>query len=222
MLAGMLAARAHDPYQIISVAYLHSNRTELVMEMEFPTAMKLAGIEPAREAAAVSQFEGALPQLRAAAGAFFQFTAGNQTVVAQRTNVELVVENHIRFQLQFAPTPFQPLRFAAPGLRALAELGPYGASLTVLDLVHQKVVGQSTLFADSPAAEFTPLPQVTKPAAAAPASAVVQTPAPPQAATVEADSALPSAAAPRRRSNFIALFLIAGFFAMGWLVRRRR
>lgn len=152
---------AHDPYEITSVAYLHSNRIELFVEMEFPAGMTLAGQKPVRDVAVLSQFEAALPRLRELAGSFFDLTAGNNVVLPLSTNVELGVEDHIRFQVEFKPTPYRPLRFVARGLGAESSESPYGTSLTVLDMVNQKVLGQTTLFAGSPTAEFPPRPDET-------------------------------------------------------------
>jgi hypothetical protein len=157
LLAGLLvsSAQAHDPYEITSVVYVRTNQIELFMEMEFPTGMKLAGVNPSREVAAASQFAAAQTQLRDLAGSFFIFTAGNNGVLPLRTNIELGVEDHIRLQVDFAPTPYRPLQFTARGLRGFLE-DAYGTSLTVLDMVNQKVLGQTTLFADSSAVEFPP------------------------------------------------------------------
>ena len=155
-LAFLLAAsaKAHDAYEITSVVYLQTNRIELFVEMEFPTAMKLAGLTPTRDVAVLSQFEAGLTRLREAAGDFYEITAANNVIQSLVTNVEMVVDNHIQFRVEFASTPHRPLRFAARSLKALAEQGGYGASLTVLDMVNKKVLGQTTLFADSPTMEF--------------------------------------------------------------------
>lgn len=149
------SARAHDPYEITSVVYVRSNVIELFIEMEFPTGMRLAGVEPVRDVAALHQFEKAQPQLSALAGSFFDFTAGNNKVAALTTNIALGVEDHIQFKLEYAATPLRPLQFNARGLRGATD-SPYGTSLTVLDMVNQKVLGQTTLFADSARAEFPP------------------------------------------------------------------
>lgn len=156
LVGGSVSTRAHDPYEITSVAYIHSNRIELFVEMEFPTGMTLAGQKPVRDIAVLSQFETALPRLRELAGSFFNLTAGNNVVLPLSTNVELGVEDHIRFQIEFKPTPYRPLRLVARGLGAESSESPYGTSLTVLDMVNQKVLGQTTLFAGSPTAEFPP------------------------------------------------------------------
>lgn len=170
-------ARAHDPYEITSVVYVRSNIIELFVEMEFPTGMTLAGQKPVRDVAVLSQFESALPRLRELAGIFFNLTAGNNAVLPLATNVELGVEDHIRFRVDYAPTPYRPLKFVARGLGANASENPYGTSLTVLDMVNQKVLGQATLFAGIPTAEFPPRPSETG-----------------EAPTIEAESTAPGVA----------------------------
>jgi hypothetical protein len=169
LLALLVAsAKAHDAYEITSVVYLQTNRIELFVEMEFPTAMKLAGLTPTREVAVLSQFEAGLPRLREAAGNFYEITAANNVIHPLSTKVELVVDDHIQFRVEFASTPHRPLHFTARPLRTLAEQGGYGASLTVLDMVNKKVLGQTTLFADSAVAEFSVTNRTVQPAPAAP------------------------------------------------------
>lgn len=158
--------RAHDPYEITAAVYVRSNVIELFIEMEFPTGMKFAGVEPQREVAAQTQFEKAQPQLAALAGNFFDFTAGNNRVAALTTNVSLGVENHIQLKVEYAPTALRPLQFTARGLRTVTD-SPYGTSLTVLDMVNQKVLGQTTLFALSPRADFPPAAEPNEPPALA-------------------------------------------------------
>lgn len=153
MLLSIGVVRAHDPYEISVVAYVRSNVIELFLEMEFPAGMTLSGLTPTRDVAAETQFEAGLPRLKDFAGGLFRITAGNHVVQPLRTNVELGVELHIRGRVEFALTDYRPLRFDPLGLKAVTDV-PYGISLTVLDMVNQKVLGQSALFADSPPAEF--------------------------------------------------------------------
>ena len=161
-------SHAHDAYEITSVVYLQTNRIELFVEMEFPTAMKLAGLTPTRDVAVLSQVEAGLTRLREAAGGFYEITAANNVIQPLVTNVEMVVDDHIQFRVEFANTPHRPLRFAARSLKALAEQGGYGASLTVLDMVNKKVLGQTTLFADAPTMEFSVTNQNVRLTATAP------------------------------------------------------
>ncbi len=156
------AARAHDPYEITSVAYVHSNRLELLVSCEFVTGMRLAGIEPQRDVPVASQLAAAQPALLQLAGSFFAITAGNHAVPPLRTNVQLDVEDHLQLQLEFAPTPHRPLQFTARALSNVPD-SPYGTTLTVLDMVNQKVLGQSTLFATADRAEFPPRPTPADP-----------------------------------------------------------
>jgi hypothetical protein len=192
-----LSVSAHDPYEITSTARLKADQIELQIEMEFPTSMLLAGLDPAAagERSPGELFKSHLPQLEEQAGRFFQITAGNNPLRAGATNVTLEVENHVHFRLVYPPTELRPIVFAAPGLQTLSGHGPFGTTLTVLDLVHQRVLGQEVLFADSPALALgaeaaTPTAQIA-PAApvAAPESSMVSG-APTQAVPVAASAGL--------------------------------
>jgi hypothetical protein len=225
-------ARAHDPYEITSAVYVRSNVIELFIEMEFPAGMKLAGIEPVRDVAVVAQFEKAQPQLTALAGSFFTFTAGNNKVAALTTNVALGVEDHIQLKVEFAATLLRPLQFTARGLQNVVE-SPYGTSLTVLDMVNQKVLGQTTLFADSPRAEFPPPPPEAS-APTAPAMAANPSPepnstnislAPPAVAPRTPAAPTPSAApvtSPRQPSWLLFLVLAGALVLITFAFFRRR
>jgi hypothetical protein len=163
-----LPGRALDSNEIATTVQVHSNRIELKIEMAFPTAMRLAGWTPSPELAAATQFEQAQPALRNLAGMFFDFTAGNHRLTATRTNVQLGVEDHIHLEVEFAPTSHRPLRLMPQGLLVAGPEHPYGVTLTVQDMVNQKVLSQTTLFLANAAAEFP-----TKPAAEATALATV-------------------------------------------------
>lgn len=203
-LAGTVA-RAHDPYEITSVVYVRSNVIELFVEMEFPTGMKLAGVEPVRGVAALTQFEQSQSQLATLAGGFFDFTAGNNRVAALTTNVSLGVEDHIQFKLEYAATPLRPLQFTARGLRGVSD-SPYGTSLTVLDMVNQKVLGQTTLFADSARADFPPAitPESSEPANMA------SPPPPTNSATAPPPVSMDDAAPPIRQPSWLLILLLLG------------
>lgn len=225
-LAGTVA-RAHDPYEITSVVYVRSNVIELFVEMEFPTGMKLAGVEPVRGVAALTQFEQAQSQLATLAGGFFDFTAGNNRVAALTTNVSLGVEDHIQFKLEYAATALRPLQFIARGLRGVND-SPYGTSLTVLDMVNQKVLGQTTLFADSPRADFPP-PLTPEPGEPTTSSAPTNMAAPPPptnsasaAPPVSARDAPPPPAPPRQPSWLLILLLLGATALIAFAFFRRR
>jgi hypothetical protein len=203
------SARAHDLYEITSVAYVHSNVIELFIEMEFPAGMRLAGVEPKRDETVLSQFEKAQPQLAALAGNFFDFTAGNNKVTTLTTNVTLSEEDHIQLKLEYAATSQWPLQFTARGLQG-ENNSPYGTTLTVLDMANQKVLGQTTLFADSPPAIFPPAP--------------IETSAP--AARLDAGSnqvaASPAVSPPPRRSLLFPLTLLGAGCLITFAFFRRR
>lgn len=225
-LAGNFA-RAHDPYEITSVVYVRSNVIELFVEMEFPTGMKLAGVEPVRGAAALTQFEQAQPQLATLAGGFFDFTAGNNRVAALTTNISLGVEDHIQFKLEYAATPLRPLQFTARGLRGVSD-SPYGTSLTVLDMVNQKVLGQTTLFADSTRADFPPAitPESGEPITIAAPTNMASLPPPTNSASAEppvsARDATPSPLPTRQPSWLLILLLLGAAFLIAFAFFRRR
>lgn len=229
-LAGLLttSAGAHDPYEITSIAYLYSNRVELYLEMEFPTGLTLAGQKPVRDVAALPQFEAALPRLRELAGGFFTFTAGNNAVLPLSTNVELGVEDHIKFKLEYAPTAYRPLKFVARGLGMDAGDNPYGTSLTVLDMVNQKVLGQTTLFAATPTAEFPPKPvesaAVVLTAATSNPAATTLTPAAARAEPTTASIApAPTPASAGRKLNWLlAIVTLSAVLLITFAFLRRR
>lgn len=202
LLAGFAAAEAHDPYEVTTVVYLQSNRIDLYLEMEFPTAMTLAGLKPSRPDAVSNQFESALPQLQQLAGGFFEFTAGNHVVLPLRTNVELGVENHVQCRVEFATTEYRPLRFVPRGLRTATD-APYGVALTVLDMVNKKVLGQTALFADTPPAEFPASAMGDEPAPGTPATVLTANPG----VVVTAVARTDAEKLPRSSSRLLALGL---------------
>lgn len=211
LIATSHSARAHDPYEVTSVVYIRSNVIELFIEAEFPTGMILSGLTPTRDTAAETQFEAGLPQLKNFAGGLFEITAGNNVVQPLRTNVELGVELHIRGRVEFALTDYRPLRFVPRGLQAVPDV-PYGASLTVLDMVKQKVLGQSTLFADSPAAEF-PAVEPTQTPLAQSTSAVVKKAESPTVATTTPAPATDGRTGSFQRSRLPMALVIVGALA---------
>jgi hypothetical protein len=159
---------AHDPYEITSTASVRADRMDVEVEMEFRAAMILAGVTspPRADQTPSDLFAASRPRLSELAGVFYEVTAGGRTLVARQTNVTLAAENHVRFQLNYPPTEHRPLRFRAAGLQGFSESGPYGAVLTVLDMVNKKVLAQSVLFAATSVAEAGAMPSVEAPAVA--------------------------------------------------------
>lgn len=156
LVLSAMSAFAHDPYEITSTVRLNADGIELQVEMEFPASMLLVGVDPAAagERLPADLFVSHLPQLKAQAGRFVEIASGSVPLHAESTNVTLEVEDHVFFRLSFPATELRSLRVSVPGLQTLAGHGPFGTTLTVLDMVHQKVMGQEVLFADSPAVEF--------------------------------------------------------------------
>jgi hypothetical protein len=140
---------AHDPYEITSTASVFTNGIEVQIEMEFRTALRLAGVEFKPSQVADESFNANRSKLFAVAGGFFQVFAGGNLLAAGDTNVMLGVENHVQFQIHYPPSRFRPLRFVAEGLKPFEGQGPYGTTLTVLDMVNKTVLGQSVLYPDS-------------------------------------------------------------------------
>lgn len=212
---------AHDPYEITANVRIETNRTAVEIEMEFNTAMLLVGGPRATAAQQTAWFQTKLPELQQAAARFFELGDADGALVASGTNVTLGVENHVKLNLEF-PRAHGGLKLHATAVKSLGAHGPYGVSVTVLDMVNLKVLGQSVLFSNSAAAEFGEVVKVAEfPAAASPSNAPAPKPAMPAAATTG------SGAQPSKRGvslRFVAavaaMVLLAGF--MRWLVARRR
>lgn len=122
--------------------------------MEFNAAMALIGAPRSHEGADVATlFQAKLSELREQAGRFVELRSAGQPFTPTGTNVTLGVESHVRFDLDFPATP-SGLKLNAAGLETLGARGPFGVGVTVLDMVNMKVLGQATLFPNSPEAEF--------------------------------------------------------------------
>jgi hypothetical protein len=222
-----LPGRALDSNEIATTVQVHSNRIELKMEMAFSTAMRMAGWTPSPEIAAATQFEQAQPALRNLAGMFFDFTAGNHRLTATRTNAQLGMENHIHLELEFAPTPHRPLRLMPQGLLVAGPEHPYGVTLTVQDMVNQKVLGQTTLFMANAAAEF-PLNAAEESAAVATETETDQSKVTHDAEEVPVAAITNTAALPApqpqpglaQQAPFILILLVAVLALVLWIRRR--
>jgi hypothetical protein len=218
-VTAVFTAKAHDPYEIASVVYIQSNRIEVFMEMEFATGMMLAGQKPSRDVAAASRFGAAQSQLEQFLGGLLEVTAGNNVMLPLRTNVELGVETHIRGQLEFALTDYRPLSFVPRGLRAVQD-APYGVSLTVLDMVNRKVLGQAALFADSPPADFPATVSTLNPLAG-PTLAVVKTDEPTALSVTTNRPARPAEANKPGRPRLLAALAVFASVAILLVAWRR-
>jgi len=211
-----LPAFAHDPYEITSTVRLETNRTRVEIEMEFNGAMLLAGVPRSAPSADLSAlFQSKLPELQKQAGQFFQLSNSIGPLSAASTNVTLGVENHVKFSLEYPPTR-TGLKLNAAALKSLAEHGPFGTTVTVLDMVNKTVLGQTVLFSNNPAADFAPSQPVVT-----------------QVATINAQPKAPSASpsitppkpntpSPRSPKESIWNFVILALFGVLLLVLVRR
>ena len=211
---------AHDPYEITTEIRLETNLTRVEIEMELAAAISLASMERPNDTTDVpSLFTKALPELQRQAGGFLQLGSAGVQITATRTNVSLGVENHVKFSLQF-PVVRGGLRVNAAGLKSLGPQGPFGTTVTVLDLVNMKVLGQSVLFPDSPVAQFDPAVKTEAVAAVASKSpeAPATNPAPTAMASTTAGRSPPAACCNGRWVLLLAVVLAA---ATIWAIRRR-
>ena len=216
LLCLALRAFAHDPYEITATIRIETNRTSVEIEMEFNGAMLLVGEPRSREP--VDQpalFQSKLLALRRQAGQFFEVGSAGRTLAATSTNVSLGAENHVRFNLEY-PATRSGLKLNAAGLKSLSEHGPFGTTVTVLDMVSLKVLGQSVLFAESPVAEFAPV--ATEQTKLVSASVTSNSPA---AAAVVAPVPAKPAASPAK-NGFVWMLLVLGGFAVVLVVLIRR
>ena len=219
-LAGLLftfAARAHDPFEITAVASVETNRVVIVAEMEFQTARTLAqaGGATTTNTDYPMEFARLQPQFRAAAEKLFQLTAAGEILPLRDNVVTLEVEHHVRFTLTYPPTDARPLHISAPNFSELADAGPYGIGLTVLDMVRKKVLGQTVFFAAKPtagtdfgaepAADETQVTDMTNMTNAAQVTNGAVPPAPPERS---------------HQPGMLALYGLAAVGLLWWLGRR--
>jgi len=158
-LVTVATARAHDPYEITTRAFIYSNHLELRIEMEFPAAMLLAGQGGWRtnHLPAADQLALAYPMLAARAAGFLQVMTNGVPLPVTSTNIALGIEEHVSFILWLPAPTTDEVGFAIGELRQLSEHGTYGTSLTVLDMVRQQVLGQTVLFGDSAPFSLNPV-----------------------------------------------------------------
>jgi len=175
-----LRAFAHDPYEITSTIRLETNRTLVEIEMEFNGAMLLVGVPRSQQPIDQSAlFQSKLSDLQHQAGQFFEIADATGPLSAISTNVTLGVENHVKFSLDYPPTR-TGLKLNATAVKSLAEHGPFGTTVTVLDMVNKTVLGQSVLFSNSPAATFAPPTSTSTNALATNAQPAAPVPSPPK------------------------------------------
>jgi hypothetical protein len=140
--------QAHDPFEITATVYLRTNHLELFLEMESRPARLLTGATPQNAS------EDILNDLESRAPGLVRLWSGESELTADSITAQPGNEDHARLRLIYPRPAHGMFRLEAPMLAQLDSSGPYGITLTVLDLVNQKVISQSVLLADSPAAPF--------------------------------------------------------------------
>jgi hypothetical protein len=148
VLASPLLAHAHDPFEITATVYLRTNHLELFLEMESRPARLLTGATPQNAS------EDILNDLAARAPGLVRLWSGESELTANSITAQPGNEDHAQLRLIYPRPAHGMFRLEAPMLAQLDPSGPYGITLTVLDLVNQKVISQSVLLAGSPAAPF--------------------------------------------------------------------
>jgi hypothetical protein len=148
VLASPLLAHAHDPFEITATVYLRTNHLELFLEMESRPARLLTGATPQNAS------EDILNDLETRAPGLVRLWSGESELTANSITAQPGNEDHAQLRLIYPRPAHGMFRLEAPMLAQLDPSGPYGIVLTVLDMVNQKVINQSVLLADSPAAPF--------------------------------------------------------------------
>jgi hypothetical protein len=209
-------ARAHDPFEITATSYLRTNQLELFIEMEPRPARLLSG------APATIEPEIVLSQLELKAPTLVRIWSGPTELKPTSITAMEGTENHAQLRLLYPLPPVGPFRIETPLLAQLETEGPYGVTLTVLDMVNQKVLGQSVLFADTPEAAFThpssPLPTANPPSPHPPSEA------PAEAASAKLDAAATTGASDSTSRPIVGWWVLVGLGIVAvlvWLSRRR-
>jgi hypothetical protein len=209
-------ARAHDPFEITATIYVRTNHLELFIEMEPRPARLLSGAPAAIEP------EMVLSQLELKAPTLVRIWSGPTELKPTSITAMEGTENHAQLRLLYPLPPAGPFRIETPLLAQLQADGPYGVTLTVLDLVNQKVLGQSVLFADTPEAAFTrpssPLPKANSPSPARPPSE-----APAEIASAKLDAAASTGASDSTSGPSVGWWILIGLGIVAvlvWLSRR--
>ncbi len=213
-----LPAFAHDPYEITSTIRIETNRTLVEIEMEFNGAMLLAGGPRSQKPEdQPALFQSKLSELQHQAGQFFEITGVAGSLSASSTNVTLGNENHVKFSLEY-PATRSGLKLNAAGLKSLSEHGPFGTTVTVLDMVNSKVLGQPVLFASNPTADFTPQPATFTPTNTL--AAIPQINIPPATNPITAPT--PTSPKPAKVRESVWNFVILGLYGAILVVLLRR
>jgi len=150
---------------------------------------------------------------------YFKLWSDEESLAATSATATPGVENHVQLRLLYPRPAGGAFKVEAPLLVTLAADGAYGVSLTLLDMVNQKVVGQSVLLAGS---STSPLLSVTLPVASNAAPSRPPSAGPPISADADIGSASEGDSQPGEvtRMNYrLVWWLLAGIFAACILCR---
>jgi hypothetical protein len=148
----------HDPYEITTRVFLCTNSLEVRMTLAAGTAQTLIATNgsPAPTAVGQAELEALRPSLTKCAEEFFRVSSAHHPLIAQETKMTFSVEDHVEFALSYPRPGPGLLRLEAAGLAKLPDNEPFGAVLTAVDLVNNRVLGQKLLTARDPAFEVEP------------------------------------------------------------------
>ncbi len=126
-----LPARAHDLYEIWTIAILRADHLEVGITMAKATALRL--IDPDAKISALTPENLAThrTRLEKEAAALLTLTANRKTLVAQKVEVELTEENDVVFHVTYPRPPPGVLQLKAAFLKKLGD--GYGGLLDISD-----------------------------------------------------------------------------------------
>ena len=126
-----VSARAHDPYEIWTIAVLRADHLELGITMAQSTALRL--VDPQMKGGAISfeNFASHRARLEQEAAVLCILTAGRKPLTARKIEVELTEENDVTFRIAYPRPPPGRLHFHAACLKKLGA--GYGGILDASD-----------------------------------------------------------------------------------------
>jgi hypothetical protein len=124
-------SRAHDRYEIWTIALVRPERLELAITMSFSTAFDLIDPEKKARGSIAEIFAHHRPQLEREAALLYVLTAARKPLPAQKVEVELTDENDVTFRVAYPRPPPGPLHFHAAFLKKLGQ--GYGGILDASD-----------------------------------------------------------------------------------------
>jgi hypothetical protein len=152
LFVGLNFARAHDLYEIWTIAVLRPDHLELGITMAQATALRL--IDPQSKVAAITaaNLSAHRERLEKEAAALCIVTTARTPLVARKVGVELTEENDIVFRVAYPRPPPGRVHFQAAFLKKLGQ--GYGGLFDASDSVG-KHLGWDLLSFQNPNIEIT-------------------------------------------------------------------